>query len=862
MGKEGVVNENRTIEELERFRRLIADLDNESDFDDKMDVLIRLKKAINDAFEDKLISEQMYRDYQEVFDNHRRGMELHPQDLQEIVSRHLNQVGDVIDQMTKSITLDTNAVETQEEEDSEEYLQAIKDAMERYANAYAAGEHNGALSAVDKFSEIGDTIKKAVSENKLTHVTADELIGPLQEMKDNLFDKAKQNEAYDLFQQIITEKMSRQKENQNQNAEEKPDNTTGSVLGNIIDGVARGLSAINQKIEERAKAAADEHDEQQAQQSQTPSAPQESTLKKKQQNIDVYSEKPKDLMAREDKVQKKDPQTKEEALWKLKDLWSELNRARQDWVENQTVDRLKKSNDLWTKFHEALRNPLLEDFVQEYDSVKGPLVNGLKNYDVIQQKIDRAIQKAQSERHAAEQAELQNDVPQQGVKKDLFSGFNMGGNPYASASEKKTKKVVQEPIEVMQKEDNVHTDSQTKKDALLKLKDALAKRQANMWGWNGHTSSNIETDRETRKVYDDAFNNPLLHDFVLKYLEDPSISSGKGSGYRGYMLRQMIDKELAKESGNEINPKDQNSKIQALIDVLGMADYHDYDASVNRMKSALEKLVKDKVISPEMMHDYEDVFAKYNADNAGKNVSYLTMHDLEGLIEKQLYDLDSKSPKQEQKVERQSKQDNAKGKNPKTNDEIIDSLAGVLKHHNDRDPDSFRKMMFEIRDLSEKGMLPEDMKQEYRDVFARVKEMGQGGVRDGANRLNKTILGQIDDLEKQGKKKQELGKQKTEDKFAGFNMGASLRMMANEKRPTKADVSQRPADELKREDNTQEEKKNQTKERQNALTNFAKGNQKVQNMDNEREGKKEELNQAALAAYRRRVLEGRGTSNV
>ena len=687
MRKEGVVNENRTIEELEHFRRLIVDLDNASDFDDTMDVLIRLKKAINDAFEDKLISEQMYRDYQEVFDNHRRGMGLHPQDLQEIVSRHLNQVDDVIDQMTKSITLDTNAVETQEKEDSEEYLQAIKDAMERYANAYAAGEHNGALSAVDEFSEIGDTIKKAVSENKLTPVTADELIGPLQKMKDNLFDKAKQNEAYDQFQQIITEKMSRQKEKQNQNAEEKTDNTTGSVLGNIIDGVARGLSAINQKFEERAKAAADGHDEQQAQQSQAPSAPQESTLEKKQQNRDVYSVKPKDLMAREDEVQKKDPQTKEEALWKLKDLWSELNRARQDWVENQTVDRLKKSNDLWTEFHEALRNPLLEDFVQEYDSVKGPLVNGLKNYDVIQQKIDGAIQKAQSERHAAEQAELQNDVPQQSVKKDLFSGFNMGGNPYASASEKK--KVVQEPVDVMQKEDNVHTDSQ-------------------------------------------------------------------------------------------------------------------------------------------------------------------------------IYDLDSKSPKQEQKVERQSKQDNAQGKNPKTNDEIIDSLAGVLKHHNDRDPDSFRKMMFEIRDLSEKGMLPEDMKQEYRAIFERVKEIGPEGSRDGANRLNKTILGQIDDLEKQGKKKQEPGKQKTEDKFAGFNMGESLRAMASEKKQTKADVSQRPADELKREDNMQEEKKNQTKEqeRQNALTNFAKGNQKVQNMDNEREGKKKELNQAALAAYRRRVLEGRGTSNV
>ena len=683
------MNENRTIEELEHFRRLIVDLDNASDFDDTMDVLIRLKKAINDALEDKLISEQMYRDYQEVFDNHRHGMGLHPQDLQEIVSRHLNQVDDVIDQMTKSITLDTNAVETQEKEDSEEYLQAIKDAMERYANAYAAGEQNGALSAVDEFSEIGDTIKKAVSENKLTPVTADELIGPLQKMKDNLFDKAKQNEAYDQFQQIITEKMSRQKEKQNQNAEEKTDNTTGSVLGNIIDGVARGLSAINQKFEERAKAAADEHDEQQAQQSQAPSAPQESTLEKKQQNRDVYSVKPKDLMAREDKVQKKDPQTKEEALWKLKDLWSELNRARQDWVENQTVDRLKKSNDLWTKFHEALRNPLLEDFVQEYDSVKGPLVNGLKNYDVIQQKIDRAIQKAQSERHAAEQAELQNDVPQQGVKKDLFSGFNMGGNSHASASEKKPKNIVQEPIEVMQKEDNVHTDSQ-------------------------------------------------------------------------------------------------------------------------------------------------------------------------------IYDLDSKSPKQEQKVERQSTQDNTQGKNPKTNDEIIDSLADVLKHHNDRDPDSFRKMMFEIRDLSEKGMLPEDMKQEYRAIFERVKEIGPEGSRDGANRLNKTILGQIDDLEKQGKKKQEPGKQKTEDKFAGFNMGESLRAMASEKKQTKADVSQRPADELKREDNTQEEKKNQTKEqeRQNALTNFAKGNQKVQNMDNEREGKKKELNQAALAAYRRRVLEGRGTSNV
>lgn len=59
------------------------------------------------------------------------------------------------------------------------------------------------------------------------------------------------------------------------------------------------------------------------------------------------------------------------------------------------------------------------------------------------------------------------------------------------------------------------------------------------------------------------------------------------------------------------------------------------------------------------------------------------------------------------------------------------------------------------------------------------------------------------------------------------------------------------------------DEKDKKQQVQHSIDNFTKGNQKVLDMDNKRENSNKELNQAALAAYRRRVLlEGRGTSNV
>lgn len=834
MGKEGVVNENRTIEELERFRRLIADLDNESDFDDKMDVLIRLKKAINDAFEDKLISEQMYRDYQEVFDNHRRGMELHPQDLQEIVSRHLNQVGDVIDQMTKSITLDTNAVETQEEEDSEEYLQAIKDAMERYANAYAAGEHNGALSAVDKFSEIGDTIKKAVSENKLTHVTADELIGPLQEMKDNLFDKAKQNEAYDLFQQIITEKMSRQKENQNQNAEEKPDNTTGSVLGNIIDGVARGLSAINQKIEERAKAAADEHDEQQAQQSQTPSAPQESTLKKKQQNIDVYSEKPKDLMAREDKVQKKDPQTKEEALWKLKDLWSELNRARQDWVENQTVDRLKKSNDLWTKFHEALRNPLLEDFVQEYDSVKGPLVNGLKNYDVIQQKIDRAIQKAQSERHAEEhdgqqKKDAQNKSPLspeqieqfESLKEEFLRRYHRAQVYHRNFQSKDwpvSAPFWENTVGAMEPLANMFKGLDLKEVTDTKQLEDLARQ----WGKTMADMSQVYNWLDNQRAYDGAkYTDDVAYDDVWGNRDE--LDDAAKQFFTGIGLNQQQGKETPKKE--YVKPETKVEQKQP------------------EPKQPQEEIKTAPV--PETPHDTVDGKKQEKKDVAQEPEDVLKREDK----------VQEEVVSQEKPQEKQN-----------TNEAAIARLRQIVDMFDRQNSDeSFKKMMFALKEVADSKMVPDEMVDAYRAIFENVKK--HGNTERGIFDLSTELYNQIDEL------------QNPEDYRVASEENTPKKP---EKVMTHEDVAQKESDlkpksdkEIEQQTEVREDmmvrkdarpgnvdEKDKKQQVQHKIDNFTNGNQKVLDMDNKRENSKKELNQAALAAYRRRVLEGRGTSNV
>ena len=108
------MEENKTLECLDNISRLIT-IWSQEDYDlDKMDALLKLKQAIIDAHDDKIISKQMYNDYAELFENNQAGIGLSDENLQNVVNRHLQMVENADEEMTKSLRLPENKAQAVE----------------------------------------------------------------------------------------------------------------------------------------------------------------------------------------------------------------------------------------------------------------------------------------------------------------------------------------------------------------------------------------------------------------------------------------------------------------------------------------------------------------------------------------------------------------------------------------------------------------------------------------------------------------------------------------------------------------------------------------------------------------------------
>ena len=286
---------NKTIDALDNIRRLIAELDN--GYVDFMDVLMRLRSAVNDAASDKVISEHMYSDFDRVFEDHIRGLGLDTDELANIANKWIYYVDDADRQMSESVDFNFGLFDSDmHKNDSKDVLHQIMQALDRYVAAYS--ETNGALNAVDEFCEIGKIIKDAVGQDKLTNKTADALMEPLKQMKDNMFNPNIQNDAYDEFKRIIDEGLSREDEKSPQEQSQEQQNgetilsSVGNVLGRAVDAAVNGIKTAKTVIKEQDKA------------QQASGANPEQELVKKQENKDV-TQKPADLMQREEENRRK-----------------------------------------------------------------------------------------------------------------------------------------------------------------------------------------------------------------------------------------------------------------------------------------------------------------------------------------------------------------------------------------------------------------------------------------------------------------------------------------------------------------------------------------------------------------------------
>ncbi|MBQ2845453.1 MAG: hypothetical protein IJE79_05550 [Alphaproteobacteria bacterium] len=79
--------------------------------------------------------------------------------------------------------------------------------------------------------------------------------------------------------------------------------------------------------------------------------------------------------------------------------------------------------------------------------------------------------------------------------------------------------------------------------------------------------------------------------------------------------------------------------------------------------------------------------------------------------------------------------------------ETVFALTDVLKKGNDFDPNSFDNMWAGLREANDKGLLSEQMKQEYRDILSWAKDGGISKT-DATQRLKKILLDQLDVLDK------------------------------------------------------------------------------------------------------------------
>ena len=165
---------------------------------------------------------------------------------------------------------------------------------------------------------------------------------------------------------------------------------------------------------------------------------------------------------------------------------------------------------------------------------------------------------------------------------------------------------------------------------------------------------------------------------------------------------------------------------------------------------------------------------------------------------------------------------------PEINEEAITKLreiAGMFdRQHSDT---SFRNMMTGLKELADSKLVSEEMVNSYRTIFNEVKQ--HHNTERGIFDLVTELYNQIDVLEHP---EEYLQAEQT------FQQSVHAE---------KAALGREGGQVLSREEQIQ---------------NFKTGNQAVLRMEEQREAEKKKNNEIALAVYRRRVLEGRGTPNV
>ncbi len=766
------MDENRTLERLEYFKRLVSNL-GYANQQERMSLLEQIKREVGEAGEDKLISQQMLQDYDDLFQNNRLIIDSIVNELNTVADKHLLQFDDAYEQMTNSLEFDKDAAQNSEK-DSKEVLEQIKDAMEKYADAYS--EQNGALSAVVEFSNIGNIIKDALKEDKISKATALRLSEPLHHMKDFMFNNDQQRSAYDEFQSIIQKRLDKVAEKEEKN--DGPARTgvlekAGNVLDKTANAVVHDVKKAFVKDGKKSQKESEATDKVQEQQIRKDEAHGDG-LEHKEKNADV-SLRPENLMQREDEQEKMDPKTKE-AMLRLKDAINEY-RA----VASKKPVSFVELNKVRDAYNNALKDPGLEDFTMEFYTTDAHM----GDIDYNQTKLLELIDK------------------------------ELGNEPKQEKHRQKENENISPTIVHNNVVKEAKTESQTEENALENLRHLWERLHETRAKWSENPG--LEGLQESNKLFSDfhqALRNPKLKDIADEYYK-----ISRDTFENGLPNYEAVMDAINKGFGQEEQPQQ----------MLGPDDMaHGADLSKKQEN-------KDVSPRPENLMQREDM--TNDKVNAGE-------------------------------------------KKPEDYEDLIYGLEEVLSHHKDRDPESFKRMMFALKDLSQQWLLPEDMKKEYRDVFDRVKELSgdQEQFNYGSTRLRDVVLNHLDtlDLKRQQGQNQKIPvpnaqykpglEKKEENTGAKTELGADdirLNTTVREQAHSNSSIEQRSLDRSGKDAPYDFRMEKPQLSREQHIANYVQGKGKVEEMFADKEPQHKKIDPKILEAYKRKMLSGRvGGGNV
>lgn len=202
-----------TLESLDKIRNLIKKMQDlpesqieEVYFGDFAPLVLVDYYLLEDVKSQHLMSNNMIQEYKDViqdmwdhmYDNYYTKEKINQ--LYDINNRQIEECEKANKNLIQSFHESIFDIYGVGEHDDKKTLKHLRKAMHFYQNTY---EQNGALRAVNKLCEMADEIKNAVVEGNLSKNTARELFGPLEIIKNHMFEDEYQKSAIEDFNNIL-----------------------------------------------------------------------------------------------------------------------------------------------------------------------------------------------------------------------------------------------------------------------------------------------------------------------------------------------------------------------------------------------------------------------------------------------------------------------------------------------------------------------------------------------------------------------------------------------------------------------------------------------------------------------------------